>query len=120
MQMIFPTPTTASIGHTASRMQRGPILSARSPSLPGRLQQRRGNLEQAGTKADCFRFRQGAQNPLAERCRSVQTALLPLALVRPMLNTRSPIFVAAGLVLLVAVAAAQPSTTPMKMLDDFG
>jgi hypothetical protein len=37
-----------------------------------------------------------------------------------MLNTRSPIFVAAGLVLLVAVAAAQPSTTPMKMLDDFG
>ena len=79
MQMIFPTPTTASIGHTASRMQRGPILSARSPSLPGRLQQRRGNLEQAGTKADCFRFRQGAQNPLAERCRSVQTSLLPLA-----------------------------------------
>jgi len=35
-----------------------------------------------------------------------------------MLNTRSPIFVAAGLALLVAVAAAQPSTTPMKMLDD--
>ena len=35
-----------------------------------------------------------------------------------MLSTRSPIFVAAGLVLLVAVAAAQPSTTPMKMLDD--
>lgn len=35
-----------------------------------------------------------------------------------MLNTRSPIFVAASLVLLVAVAAAQPSTTPMKMLDD--
>ena len=35
-----------------------------------------------------------------------------------MLNTRSPIFVAAGLALLVAVASAQPSTTPMKMLDD--
>ena len=79
MQMTFPTPMTATIGHTASRMQRGHILSARSPSLPDRLQQRRGNLEQAGTKADCFRFRQGAQNPLAERCRSVQTALLPLA-----------------------------------------
>ena len=50
MQMTFPTPTTATIGHTASRMQRGHILSARSPSLPDRLQQRRGNLEQAGTK----------------------------------------------------------------------
>jgi hypothetical protein len=35
-----------------------------------------------------------------------------------MLNIRSPMFVAAGLVILVAVAAAQPSTTPMKMLDD--
>ena len=37
MQMTFPTPTTATIGHTASRMQRGHILSARSPSLPDRF-----------------------------------------------------------------------------------
>jgi hypothetical protein len=79
MQMIFPTSTTATIGHTAGRMQRGHILSARSPSLPGRLQRRRGNFEQAEAKADCSRSRPGAQNPLAERCRSVQTALLPLA-----------------------------------------
>jgi len=50
MQMTFPTPTTATIGHTASRMQRGHILSARSPSLPDRLHQRRGNFEQAGSR----------------------------------------------------------------------
>jgi hypothetical protein len=35
-----------------------------------------------------------------------------------MLDIRSPIFVAAGLVILVTAAAAQPSTTPLKMLDD--
>jgi hypothetical protein len=35
-----------------------------------------------------------------------------------MLNIRSPMFVTSGLVILVAVAAAQPSTTPMKLLDD--
>ena len=44
MQMIFPTPTTAPSGHTASRMQRGHILSARSPSLPDRLHQETGQL----------------------------------------------------------------------------
>jgi hypothetical protein len=120
MQMTFPTPTTATIGHTASRMQRGHILSARSPSLPDRLHQRRGNFEQAGTKpiasdhaeAPKIRWRN-----VAVRCKLLCSRS---PLVRPMLNTRSPIFVAAGLVLLVAVAAAQPSTTPMKMLDDFG
>jgi hypothetical protein len=35
-----------------------------------------------------------------------------------MLDIRSPILVVAGLVILVAAAAAQPSGTPMKMLDD--
>jgi hypothetical protein len=35
-----------------------------------------------------------------------------------MLNIRSPIFLAAGLVIPAAVAAAQSPTTPMKMLDD--
>jgi hypothetical protein len=35
-----------------------------------------------------------------------------------MLNIRFPIFVAAGLVILAAVATAQPPATPMKMLDD--
>jgi len=93
-------------------------LSARSPSLPDRLHQRRGNFEQAGTKpiasdhaeAPKIRWRN-----VAVRCKLLCSRS---PLVRPMLSTRSPIFVAAGLVLLVAVAAAQPSTTPMKMLDD--
>ena len=35
-----------------------------------------------------------------------------------MLNIRSPIFLAAGLVIVAAVAAAQSPTAPMKMLDD--
>jgi hypothetical protein len=35
-----------------------------------------------------------------------------------MLNIRFPIFVASGLVILAAVATAQPPATPMKMLDD--
>lgn len=35
-----------------------------------------------------------------------------------MRNIRFPIFVAAGLVSLVTAAAGQPSTAPMKMLDD--
>jgi hypothetical protein len=38
--------------------------------------------------------------------------------LRAMLNIRFPIFVAAGLVILAAVATAQPPATPMKMLDD--
>src|SRR6185369_8730816 len=57
-------------------------------------------------------------NPLATL--AVRCKLAPLArqTVRPMLNIRSPIFLAAGLVIVAAVAAAQSPTAPMKMLDD--
>ena len=79
MQMIFPTSTTATIGHTARPNAAGTHFERARHRCRAGCSRDLGNLEQAETKADCFRSRQGAQNPLAERCRSVQTALLPLA-----------------------------------------
>src|SRR5205823_1333568 len=52
---------------------------------------------------------------ICDRCK---VASLTRQLVRPIPNIRVPIFVAAALVALITVAAAQSSTTPMKMLDD--
>jgi hypothetical protein len=102
----------------ASRMQRGPILSARSPSLPARLQRRLGQLGTSEKPKPIASDPAKAPKSVGNTLRFGGNCFAPPPLVRPMPNTRSPIFVAAGLVLLVAVAAAQPSTTPMKMLDD--
>jgi hypothetical protein len=61
MQMIFPTPTTATIGHTARPNAAGTHFERARHRCRAGCSRDLGNLEQAETKADCFRSRQGAQ-----------------------------------------------------------